>query len=329
MVDRDQALLRGLPMLLPPLHVAPPEGWSLRLPSSVHVVTEAPDRAGNPSGWFPRIEFIPGSASADINLSGSCIEEFTRLATAPPDEFGRRVADFALRWGVLGICRHRTLWGHFSCSPLWLWEPLEAWHRYSTHLGAVLRVAESLQAGVPGSQADWDAIKAVDPSDDLEPLISDDDLDFSEKEREERDLASGIYPERFLGNPPRLSSYVPADVAPTTLVGYERRAISSVVRQWFQRGGVGVRPIQNPDDVYLKTHLQARGLAGLLAMQMAAALSSPLFICAGCSNAFTPPVGARRPPRGRRAWCPSCGRAAQWRDYQKRRYERLRSEREG
>ncbi len=76
------------------------------------------------------------------------------------------------------------------------------------------------------------------------------------------------------------------------------------------------------------TALACGTLRGVLAVQLAAAVLSRqgMYLCAGCGHPFTPPAGHRRPARGRRAWCPDCGRHAQWREYQRRRYESAKAE---
>jgi hypothetical protein len=196
---------------------------------------------------------------------------------------------------------------HFVCREMH-WEPIEAWRRYSAHAAAVLRVAERLQKGLPGTVTDWQAILAVEP--ETEPYIADEDLDWDETVEEEHASGLGIASDRF-----------PHRMFGERGVERDRRYLHLILREWQRRGNVGLHIDWDESESSPTVRLSASGLVGIIATQMIATISSPLYVCAGCQNAFTPPPGSRKPAAGRKAWCPDCGRLAQWREYQKRRYE--------
>jgi hypothetical protein len=86
-------------------------------------------------------------------------------------------------------------------------------------------------------------------------------------------------------------------------------------------GRVGLRTFMAPEGPSLR--LEPGGLVGALGLALAQKLTrnAGFAICSGCSSAFTP---SRKPPQGRRAWCPKCrtdgrDKAAAALDYRKRR----------
>lgn len=308
-MNRDDALLQGVELPAPELRVGPIDVWLTHV-RDVRVVVNAPaDDEPSDGRGYPRIKPV---LLADESLraksydppSSACLAEFVRLADLPSSDLPDAVAEYASSWGPLGICRHGWLESHAQCRSMW-WEPVEAWGRYSAHIAAVLRVSERLQKDLPGSTSDWQAILAVEP--EIEPFIPDAGLDRAEAGQWEHLSEYGVH--RF-----------PDQFYDSAVIG-EKRCIRSILEEWRRRGDVGLRVYWGIDEPTPSVRLTAYGLVGILATQLLATVSAPLYQCAGCQNAFTPPPGSRKPAKGRKAWCPDCGRHAQWREYQRRRYE--------
>ena len=246
--------------------------------------------------------------------SGPCLSEFIRLCDGAPDQFSNRVLAFARRRGTLGICRHRMLSSHSRCSPLdpnigaGKWEPIEAWLRYVRNIRALMNIGERLRNGNPGDPSDWAAVEAVTPSE--KPF----DVGYGLfHESEERQAARAA---TFSWVPP------PEDMGD---VAGERGWLGWALGRWLKLGEVQLQTSWWTDAPQIR--LRYGALRGVIAIQLAAALISPqgLYQCAGCGHPFAPLAGSRRPQRGKRAWCPTCGRLAQWRAYQKGHYQSKKS----
>ncbi len=248
-----------------------------------------------------------------VHPSAPVLQRFMRLADVPERDFPSRVLAFAQEFGPLGICRHGKLPGHSGtwCPPLEggirfpgfpTWEPLEAWRRYSRQLLGVLRIVVDLQEGESGSADDWQAIEQGDPQTPPVPLEF--EHDPHEWALSRRDFSSS---------------------APDAPIVSQRVSVAHAVSVWLRYGGVQPRVEWLPGESQATIHMEFLDLPGLLAVQLASAVSRRSYICSGCGYPFTVPEERRQPPVGRRKWCPDCGRKAQWKDYQKRRYQQRKS----
>lgn len=130
-------------------------------------------------------------------------------------------------------------------------------------------------------------------------------------------------PDRDTGQPGRVTPYlnliggVSADRRDGQMYGVwflvhepERRtdvaAIGMAVNYWFKLGGVTLYPSWPPGSSALDVRVQYHGLAGALAIELAAAMASPLGVHR-CDECHLPYVPLRRRPRfDRRRYCPAC-----------------------
>ena len=222
---------------------------------------------------------------------GSCLKGFLELATVSDDALPGVVLSFAQQWGPLGICEHRKPRNHrdsadspcmaISTGSGLRTEPLEAWRRYSRQLRAILRVAAQLQLDKPGNSQDWGDIEGAEPA----GLAQDD---------EERWGLGGV-----------------ARIRGASRVIQERHVITLAVGQWFRYGEIKLFPQWGTARSSLSEHrfeidTAYFGLPGRLAVDLAAALSSPngIYQCAGCGKPFTPKEDRKR-AHNREKWCDS------------------------
>jgi hypothetical protein len=141
----------------------------------------------------PRVEWIATKERESPELN-DCLFAFTRLAKAPSDS---QLAQFAMRWGPLGICKHgwpsthdngscaplrapERYWEHHTEQTAWsavfwsgpgeipmnewqgtYWEPLVAWRFYVRKFAAALNIANFLRKERPGRHEDWAEIASV------------------------------------------------------------------------------------------------------------------------------------------------------------------------
>ncbi len=231
-----------------------------------------------------------------VNLcpsEGKSLAEFVQLADVSDEALAASVLSFARRWGPLELCEHGKPFRHFpkDClfalsaghnSPWWN-EPLEAWRRYARHLRGLLLVASNLLVESPGAQADWQAVvdaepigqKIYSPIGELDGEIwGPEKLDVRSRRRD-----------------------------PTS----EHNYIAVAVNRWFEYGGVNLIPSWRSEGSF-RIETTYSGLTGRLAVDLAAALSSPtgIYRCAGCGIPFT--SENRRRARNREKWCdrPDC-----------------------
>lgn len=262
-----------------------PESHVVRARSdSLRIVPDPPADEVPIPGTYPRLVWDAASGTPPPLPTEGCLDAFIRLHDAPSEKILR----FAGKYGVLDVCRHWQLSGHHqNCWPLEHgfpigWAPLEPWYRYARELWAALSIAAQLGLDRPGRQADWDAVVAADVSG--RPAIS----EIGPTPRDAR---------TFL-----LHASVPKATASLEL---QRKALTLVAKHWLGYG-------RCKPDVHLDhrqafaTILQYEGLAGTLAVKFLAALLSPtgIYICDECNNPYVPPK--RRPPAGRRHYCPEC-----------------------
>jgi len=277
------------------------------VPSDIRLVDAPPGSGNSDPGLYPRLESSLPSRGPRAHASADCLIDFVDLHYLPEEQFRKRVLALTRRWGLLWICQHREPAGRGCveavgrwCPPLgwigedagfdYLWEPLEAWRRYSRQIDAILRVATNLRDGRPGDSRNWEAIAAAEPS----------------------------------ALPMRKALWTPRHMAGD--VGLERLTLGAAVQRWLQFGDVVADVIWRPDEPAPVVRLSHTRLTGILAVQLAAAVQSQegIYICAECGRPFTLPAGARRRARDRDAYCsrPTCGRKAVVRNSQRRRYHK-------
>jgi len=158
-------------------------------------------------------------------------------------------------------------------------------------------VAANLQNDLPGNRSDWQAIRAVMP-----------DPTTEEGRAAMADGRAAWAPWR-----PNLEN-----------VDANRSMIAGIVTTWLRFGGA--QPVMDwrPTDRVPTVFWYRASLTGVLALQLAAAVQSPSYRCAGCQRPFTLPEGSRRRARNRNAYCDreGCGRQANNRVNQRRFQER-------
>jgi hypothetical protein len=295
--------LRGARMLVTAPQV---DGLGYAVPGDVRLVDAPPGSGSTDSRLYPRLESSLPKGGRSADASADCLIEFIDLHYLSEEQFRARVLSFARRWGLLGICKHGEPAGHArgSCWSLglagedgnldYMWEPLEAWRRYSRQLDGMLRVAARLRVGEAGLPKDWEAIAAAEPS----PLPG-------------RKAHSG-----------RKAHWTPRASAGD--IGSERQMFGVALVRWLQFGNVVSDAIWRPDEPTPTIRLSHKSLAGVLAVQLAAAVQSQegVYTCAECGRPFTLPPGARRRARTLDAYCSrtTCGRKAVVRNSQRRRY---------
>jgi hypothetical protein len=244
------------------------------------------------------------------------LAEFVRLADSSTDA----IRDYALKWGVLGICKHglprthnfrQSGLSHF-CPPRGFrgdgdldivngWEPLSAWRRYSRLALGILNIASRLHQGVTV-----------------------DDERFWKR--------AGI---RFMGY---------EDTDERRRRTFQQFALSTEVNGWLELANV--RPFfswgedeeatialgttilwfsltTQKDWLPLLPHLHGTTLFGALGIQLLMAVSRKegFAICSACGSPYTP---KRRPNPTRRHYCDKCGVKAAWRNAQQDRRSKLR-----
>lgn len=193
------------------------------------------------------------------------------------DASDERICEFAQRYGVLEV--------EPLSKPGWYEEDLARWHYWAARARAILSASASLHQDQPVSDEDWKAMDA--PTAEAWTQI------FSKR--------SGLtHRQRSLG------------------IG--RAAVGDLLNDFLQV--TGVRPcftwLHGGSGIML-TNLTGPfdegglSLAGVLAVQLVLACSGAQSIatCSGCQMPYT-----RRwhSPKGRRNYCPSCGKRAAWRD---------------
>jgi hypothetical protein len=103
------------------------------------------------------------------------------------------------------------------------------------------------------------------------------------------------------------------DASHEELLALDRNTVARVVDTWLMYGGVQLVPYWDallPRMVVRVDFDRGAGLHGLLALELATALSSPFGVnqCAGCGFPYAPEK--RRARADRRAYCPGCSDGA-------------------
>jgi hypothetical protein len=143
-------------------------------------------------GWskpsMVRVEgdnLICSARSESANLTADQLFEPLRSFIALDGADGKRIARFAQRWGVLGICEHGLPASHntgvhvYFGSPLWdktarveyqkscfpmqlsdglYSEPLAEWRFWTELANRIVRIGADLQSNQPGKTSDWQAM---------------------------------------------------------------------------------------------------------------------------------------------------------------------------
>lgn len=250
----------------------------------------------------------PGGPS--ITPSGACLAAFIRLANVPDTQFPAEVLAFARRWGPLELCRHGLPGAPLRCvlfpgSAFHLpAEPLADWRRYARQLLALLTIGARLQQDEYPERAEWEIVAAAG--------------------RERRPLSVDLVADDCLhGYDDSIS--IPDLAAP---LDRHRSEVECVQNIWWRYGNVRPESSWHPGQTMLKSQWTHSGLAAVLAIQLAASLGDTIYTCADCRYPFTIEEGRReegrrrRPARGRRAYCETCGPNGRYRVAQRERYRR-------
>jgi hypothetical protein len=306
------------------LHVPPPgqDGWCYTVPR-VGIVEDAPSWLGD-SGPVLVWDF-DDEDRPPVDPNGRILDEFVRLPLVPEARFAAEVLEFASKYGPLGLCRHgKPRWHPPGCvivSPAYGWhgwsnlEPIAIWRRYARHMRALLMIAAQLQTGGQGSDEHWDAVIAVNPRPVNRPEIPAPDVSVEEWLTYERAYRDFDARRADFGD----ARAYPPDERPLM----ERYLIADAARTWLRYGKVELESNWRPDELYARSCFKVWELAAVLAVFFQSAIQGPLYVCAGCGSASRlDDERERRPRRGTKFWCGLCGRAAQKRLADRRRYLR-------
>ena len=229
-----------------------------------------------------------------VRPGAQMLEAFLGLALASDQQ----IQAYALRWGVLGICKHGLPFGwafHTTaqkvevCLPIrWKgwdppsgpggWEPLSSWRTFSRQANAIANLASSVHQGRRGRPEDVLAARESMPK-----------------------AVRSLSPHLF------------ADPAKT--VDEQRELVAAVIQDWLWFGSVMLHFEWSRRGVEVGFGGMGFvfGLFGALAVQLVLIVSGPggLAFCHGCGQPYAP---QRRPKARQRNYCRSCGRPAAVRD---------------
>jgi hypothetical protein len=245
-------------------------------------------------GEYPRLEWqepLEVHPAQPSELDG-CLGEFIRLREGSP----QAVEAFAQRWGVLSICETHEQFSsrqEDACAPHihgrgyargWTggkgpvyWEPLAAWWRYADQLRALINTVVALVREDRPAPDDWkivaDAIRTGWHGSDRGAMLY-------------RDLLRQSY------------------------LGFDqyRRCVAFLLDGWLDHAGVRPRIEWRAGEPRVTLSLGGPSLlAGILAVQLAAVITSPLNMwhCDGCGDLYR--EVSHRPAAGRLHFCPECG----------------------
>jgi len=241
------------------------------------------------------------------------LEAFLRLA----DASDQQIQAYALRWGILGICKHGLPFGwaphtaaqkFYWCLPIrWKgwhpphgpggWEPLRSWRAFSRQANAIVNLSASVHQDRRGRPEDVLAARESMP-------------------KVVRSLSRSLFS------------------APAETVDEQRQLVAAFIREWLWFGSVRLHFQWNRRGVQVGFGgiVLAYGLFGALAVQLVLIVSRSdgVAFCHGCGQPYAP---RRRPKARQRNYCSSCGRKAAVRDavkaYRDRRAEVLSLYRNG
>jgi len=230
----------------------------------------------------PFLLWQPGSHAPLVAPRKGMLEAFLALGDAPP----QRIAAFASRWGVLGICEHDLPCSHnpppigayngpvYWCSPLgWYaddrqpYEPIATWRAFAREAFGVTRIAHRLMLGQVGEAEQWAIV---------------------------------------YGRSGRRAPWWKPSVEGEKLI------VARVLNEWLRLGSV--RPVMEwrPSRKHERPAIRfggSSGLFGALALQLALAIGKldGLALCVHCRAEYMP--AARSPKAGQRNFCPDCRKA--------------------
>jgi hypothetical protein len=245
-----------------------------------------------------------GQGDTFVEPGPGLLSGFIRLADAPETD----IRDYALRWGVFGICAHfepcthnepgSSMLAHYCqpivcslvaeevhrCYPLGHklslggdsgWEPIKIWRRLSRRARAMLYIAANLHQGRPGEPEDWDVCT------------------YLPREK------------RIALNPTtRTFDY-------RRQVSQEKDWLGSLVNNWLEVGGISVSFGWWRQGTYVSLDTGGGWLMGALAFQLMLAIcrKDGFAFCRNCGNPFFPP---RRLRANAHYYCEgeNCGRKA-------------------
>lgn len=205
------------------------------------------------------------------------LDSFIRITDA------EGVLRFALRFGVLGLCKHELPASHNPPPPIlssdstrsgcqaMAKEPIAAWLLYVGQARALMNIAARLQdEGKPGNESEWRAVYAR--------VLSHEDAVIADLSNlQVKALTDDVFLSRvFLGH---------------------------VIDEWL--GLANVRPQLRWDGTEPRFVFSGYNTFGALALQLilATTRSHGLAICSGCGEPY---LRERKPQVGRRNYCPRC-----------------------
>jgi hypothetical protein len=240
----------------------------------------------------------PGRSQGRIRLlpaDGEMLSRFVALVDASPSV----VREFALRYGVLGICSHgkpcthtpftseRSLSGVAPerCTPI-AWdgtsgvEPIAAWHAYARLAATILRVAGKLQSGVTPEPEELAILHGARAR-----------------------LVRAALSRRV--NPSRAARLM------------ARPSLVAAINRWIVDGDVRPYMLAIDDSRHQRMHVRLTSpwwlhspswpLFGALGVALAQKVATANFVrCAGCGDHFTP---SRMPRAGENNYCETCRKA--------------------
>lgn len=225
----------------------------------------------------PEPEFTKGMLDAFLRIGG-----------------GDDVLRFAQHYGILELCNHDQpiMYGQsMKCTPRdwsvcrprgWphiCWEPIDGWLRFVRQAKAMVSIAAALNQGEPTKQTHWANLAWSDPKQPTSNSAN--KLAFSDQEKSR------------LGERLANSGKI-----------YQRQQLAEEVGKWLRMGGV------EPLFTWSRSG-PSIGLTGTtfgtLAVQLMFAVgkSQAIAVCNGCGQPYM--REGKKPQKGRRNFCPSCG----------------------
>jgi hypothetical protein len=273
-----------------------------------------------------RLVWNPDLALGNVQRPGpGMLTQFVALADGDADKTLR----YAQQWGVLGICRHNVPASHNlplligkrtkGCSPpraanrSMCWEPLRVWWNFSRQALAILRIADHLRAGVPGSREDWKVVYQVAAT-------------YHVDWEKESDLAVV-----------RMLDRGTDQIWPLQTIGRQRSCVVSFVNEWIGMGDVRLYvtwgELGEPGEqqgIKLGGDWAYCGLFGALAVQLALAVggsgTEKTAVCAACGKPYQCKIS---PKEGQRNFCKACGKTASNRLRMREKRQAAKSNRRG
>ena len=234
-----------------------------------------------------------------VTAGPALLTDFVMLAAAPDDAIER----YALRWGILELCRDgapryhnpphdavSSVGGHNGCLP-------NEWSFQASSDPPAFTGRELLYHWRGYAAAGMAMLKLA--------------ARFHDGERGQEHDWKAAQPD----------DWIDGDNVPIWgwTLQEQKNAFARQTAEWLRLGNV--HPVVGWGTSGMSVSLGGGGLFGALAVQLllAVARTDGLAICSACARPYIP---ARRPARGRRNYCGSCGVKASWRDAQRSRRER-------